>query len=67
MGFISILKIHRQGKNSAKGYYESSYDGIGFVANLFKARQLGSPVYAPATHNLVTDGAYLFKPNYRSH
>jgi len=77
---------YKQGKNSAKGYYEDSYDEIAFVNNVLKSTQLETPRYTPATHDLftdeylnlkpieiknntvtITDGAYLFKPNYRNH
>ncbi|WBX75664.1 hypothetical protein PG911_13495 [Tenacibaculum ovolyticum] len=77
---------YKQGRNSAKGYYEDSYDEIVFVEKVLKSSQTDSPNYTIATHNLetdeylslepiklennsilITDGAYLFKPNYRNH
>jgi uridine kinase len=77
---------YKQGRNSAKGYYENSYNEIVFVEKVLKSSQTDSPNYTIATHNLetdeylnlepiklennsilITDGAYLFKANYRSH
>lgn len=77
---------YRQGRDSAKGYYEDSYDEIVFVEKVLKSSQTDFPNYTTATHNLetdeylslepiklennsilITDGAYLFKPNYRNH
>lgn len=77
---------YRQGRDSAKGYYEDSYDEIVFVEKVLKTSQTDSPNYTIATHSLetdeylslepiklennsilITDGAYLFKPNYRNH
>ncbi|WP_422092007.1 hypothetical protein [Tenacibaculum ovolyticum] len=77
---------YRQGRDSAKGYYEDSYDEIVFVEKVLKTSQTDFPNYTTATHNLetdeylslepiklennsilITDGAYLFKPNYRNH
>ena len=77
---------YKQGRNSAKGYYEDSYDEIVFVEKVLKSSQTDFPNYTTATHNLetdeylslepiklennsilITDGAYLFKPNYRNH
>ncbi len=77
---------YKQGRDSAKGYYEDSYDEIAFVEKVLKSSQAEFPNYTIATHDLetdeylnlepielenntvlVTDGAYLFKPNYRNH
>ncbi|TGV00455.1 nucleoside/nucleotide kinase family protein [Flavivirga rizhaonensis] len=77
---------YKQGRDSAKGYYEDSYDEIAFVEKVLKSSQTEFPKYTIATHDLetdeylniepielekntvlVTDGAYLFKPNYRNH
>ena len=52
---FNTVTRYRQGKNSAKGYYEDSYDEISFVANVLESTQLDSPRYTPATHDLVTD------------
>jgi len=76
---------YRQGKESANGYYEDSYDEDAFVRNVLLASQADSPTYVRATHDLetdtyldttpigisndailITDGAYLLKPVYRS-
>lgn len=77
---------YRQGQNSAKGYYEDSYDELAFVEKVLMASQAEIPTITEATHNLetdeylsvkpieipnktvlITDGAYLFKPNYRDY
>lgn len=77
---------YKQGRDSAKGYYEDSYDEIGFIEKVLKSSQSKTPNYTAATHDLesdeyldlqpieieqqsvlITDGAYLFKPNYRKH
>lgn len=77
---------YKQGRDSAKGYYEDSYDEIAFVEKVLKSSQTEFPNYTIGTHNLesdeylnlepiklkensilITDGAYLFKPNYRNH
>ncbi|MFC0604147.1 hypothetical protein [Winogradskyella pulchriflava] len=77
---------YKQGRDSAKGYYEDSYDEIAFVEKVLKSSQSEFPNYTIATHNLetdeylnlepialenntvlITDGAYLFKPNYRNY
>tara|TARA_B110000091_G_C13703786_1_gene427436 strand:- start:26 stop:754 length:729 start_codon:yes stop_codon:yes gene_type:complete len=74
---------YKQGRNSAKGYYENSYDELAFVNKVLKSTQTEKPNYISATHDLetdeylnlkpieisnktitITDGAYLFKPNY---
>ena len=46
---------YRQGKNSAKGYYEDSYDEMAFVNKVLKATQTENPNYTTATHDLETD------------
>ncbi len=77
---------YRQGKDSAKGYYEDSYDEIGFVEKVLISSQNNPAQITHASHDLetdeylnispieiaddsiiITDGAYLFKPNYREH
>ncbi|WP_350108150.1 hypothetical protein [Fulvivirga sp.] len=77
---------YRQGRDSAKGYYEDSYNEMSFVNNVLLSSQQDLPTIVKATHNLVTDnyldlspepitedtilvtdGAYLFKPNLRKH
>lgn len=77
---------YKQGRDSAKGYYEDSYDEMAFVEKVLKSSQAEFPNYTIATHDLetdeylsleptalendavlITDGAYLFKPNYRNH
>ncbi len=77
---------YRQGRDSAKGYYEDSYDELGFVEKVLKSSQAQVPQITEATQDLetdehlnlaptkisngtvlLTDGSYLFKPNYREH
>lgn len=77
---------YKQGRDSAQGYYEDSYDEISFVEKVLKSSQSEIPNFIKATHDLetdkylslkpieiikktvlITDGAYLFKPNYREH
>ncbi len=77
---------YKQGRDSAKGYYEDSYDELAFVEKVLKSSQSEFPNYTIATHDLetdeylnlepkylendtvlITDGAYLFKPNYKNH
>ncbi|MGL1887421.1 MAG: hypothetical protein OCD76_12980 [Reichenbachiella sp.] len=77
---------YKKGRDSAKGYYEDSYDEITFVEKVLKSSQSNCPTYTKATHDLetdeyltlpptelnngvvmITDGAYLLKPNYRNH
>lgn len=48
-------KRHRQGRDSAKGYYEDSYDENSFVEMVLKSSQTENPNYTPATHDLETD------------
>ena len=81
-------KAHRykQGRDSAKGYYEDSYDEVGFIEKVLLPSQEENPKITIASHDLntdkylnlepveitnntiiITDGAYLFKPNYREH
>ena len=49
---------YRQGRNSAKGYYEDSYDEKSFVENVLLRSQGNPPEYIEATHDLESD-AYL--------
>lgn len=77
---------YKQGRNSAVGYYEDSYDELNFVEKVLKSSQKSCPEITTATHDLIsdnylslnpikisndsillTDGAYLFKPNYRNY
>lgn len=53
-------KKHRyqQGRSSAKGYYEDSYDENSFVTKVLVASQSKMPYYVAATHDLASD-AYL--------
>lgn len=77
---------YKQGRDSAEGYYEDSYDEMAFIEKVLKSSQSEAPNITKATHDLetdeyltlepieipsrtvlITDGAYLFKPNYREH
>jgi uridine kinase len=53
-------KKHRyqQGRNSARGYYEDSYNETSFVTKVLLASQKEEPHYTIATHDLESD-AYL--------
>ena len=46
---------YRQGRDSADGYYEDSYDEESFVEKVLKASQASPPQYISATHDLKTD------------
>ena len=52
---------YSQGKDSAKGYYEDSYDEAAFADTVLVASQGEPPIYTPATHDLQTD-MYLALP-----
>ena len=55
-GFHFDKKIrYRQGKDSAKGYYEDAYDESGFVEKLLLTSQSDHPTITKATHDLDTD------------
>lgn len=77
---------YKQGRDSAIGYYEDSYNEKAFVQKVLLSSQEEIPKYTIAIHDiatdeylelepikiekntiLITDGAYLFKPNYRDH
>lgn len=77
---------YQQGRDSAKGYYEDSYDENTFAEKVLKSSQSETPTITKAIHDLatdeyltliptkidnntvlITDGAYLFKLNYREH
>lgn len=79
-------KRYQQGRDSAKGYYEDSYDELSFINKVLLSSQQNEPCYWEAVHDLlgdeyldlapisisnqailITDGAYLFKPNYLPH
>lgn len=57
-------KKHRyqQGRNSARGYYEDSYDEKAFVTNVLVDSQKTKPTYIPATHDLESDAYFDLKP-----
>lgn len=46
---------YRQGRDSAKGYYEDSYDEEAFVEKVLKMSQQDEPAYVPVIHDLETD------------
>lgn len=46
---------YRQGRESARGYYEDSYDEKAFVEGVLTQSQNDSPCYTPASHDLHTD------------
>jgi len=53
---------YKQGRNSAKGYYENSYDEMAFVNKVLKSTQAENPNYTSATHDLETDEYLNLKP-----
>ncbi len=57
-------KKHRyqQGRNSAKGYYEDSYDENSFVTKVLVESQKERPHYTFATHDLESDAYLDLKP-----
>lgn len=46
---------YKQGKNSAKGYYEDSYNERAFLDEVLLASQSEKPHYVPAIHDVTTD------------
>jgi len=50
---------YRRGRNSAKGYYEDSYDEASFVEHVLLRSQQNPSEYIEATHDVLTD-AYLY-------
>jgi len=52
---------YRRGRNSAKGYFEDSYDEASFVKHVLQRSQQNPSEYIEATHDLLTD-AYLDLP-----
>lgn len=46
---------YRQGRDSAKGYYEDSYDEAAFVAHVLLLSQQTPAQYIEATYDLMTD------------
>ena len=52
---------YRQGRDSAAGYYEDSYNEAGFVENVLQRSQQTPAEYIEATHDLTTDD-YLDLP-----
>jgi uridine kinase len=46
---------YRQGKDSARGYYEDSYDEMTFAEKVLIASQDEYPSYLPTTHDLESD------------
>lgn len=51
---------YRQGRDSARGYYEDSYDEKGFAEKVLEQSQSGS--YIPATHDLESDKYLILDP-----
>ena len=61
-GFHNNKEIrYRQGRDSARGYYEDSYDEHIFVEKVLIASQSDTPNYTEATHDLASD-QYLDLP-----
>ena len=61
-GFHFNKKVrYRQGRDSAKGYYEDSYNEAAFVEKVLQRSQGNPPEYIEATHDLISD-AYVNLP-----
>jgi uridine kinase len=55
-GFHNTKQIrYKQGRDSAKGYYEDSYNEIAFTEKVLLSSQEEKPHYTKAVHNLETD------------
>lgn len=46
---------YKQGKNSAKGYYEDCYNERSFAEEVLLASQKDKPYFVPAIHDIITD------------
>ena len=46
---------YRQGRDSARGYYEDSYNEEAFAEKVLRASQTDAPHYTSAVHDLETD------------
>jgi len=55
-------KRYKQGRDSADGYYEDSYNEAAFVDKVLKMSQGDPPRYISATHDLSTDEYLNLKP-----
>jgi uridine kinase len=53
---------YKQGRHSAKGYYEDSYDEIAFIEKVLKSSQSEIPNITKAIHDLETDEYLNLKP-----
>jgi len=53
---------YRQGRDSAKGYYEDSYNERGFVEKVLQSSKAELPSYTSATHDLETDEYVELEP-----
>lgn len=62
MDFILTGTRYKQGRDSAEGYYEDSYDEESFVEKVLKSSQEENPHYIAATHDLETDEYLNLEP-----
>lgn len=53
---------YKQGRDSAKGYYEDSYDELAFVEKVLVSSQFEIPNITKATHDLESDEYLHLKP-----
>jgi len=53
---------YQQGSNSAKGYYEDSYNEQAFVDNVLKSSQEAQPKYTKAIHDIEMEQEVFFEP-----
>lgn len=59
--FPKIIR-YRQGRDSAAGYYEDSYDEEAFVKQVLLRSQSSPPAYVRAVHDLATDAVLSLQP-----
>ncbi len=63
-GYHNFKNIrYKQGRDSAKGYYEDAYNENEFVEKVLKSSQNDSPFYVEKIHDLETDEEIIPKKN----
>lgn len=62
-GYHNTKEIrYKQGRDSAKGYYEDGYSEMEFVEKVLKSSQNQKPNYTAMVHDLETDEVLHLKP-----
>lgn len=62
-GFHNVNSIrYRQGRDSAKGYYEDAYNEAEFVQKVLRSSQLDIPVIVMRIHDMETDKILIEEP-----